>query len=220
MNSKGKYNKKLFEKICDVTCSFEELESFVLKIDKKEFDLENPFEKYYHLEKILFAIKRYENKEIDDRYLSYWMNAYNWIIMGGFKIKAKDNSITFKQWLEWEIGDWLDSLSFFDDSDDWYDLEDYKNSFAVLDKIYQNCNDWDRVFAHTDEWGDNDDDVVVLAYNKKSKEFVKIYDDLDCCRLDVKFQKVELDELEKKIKQLKDNGYQELKFGTWHEEEN
>lgn len=213
------YNKKLFEKICNVTCSFEELESFVIKIDKKKFDLDSPFEKYYDLKKILFAIQRYEKKEIDDKYLSYWMNAYNWIIMAGFKIATKENSITFKEWLKWEISDWLDSLSFFDDSDDWYNLDDYKNSFAVLDKIYRNSNDWDRIFAHTDEWGDNDDDVVVLAYNKKSKEFVKIYGELDYCRLEVKFLRVELDELEKKIDDLKEKGYQELKYGTWDEEE-
>ena len=213
------YNKKLFEKICNLTCSFEELRSFVIKIDKKKFDLDNPFEKYFDVQKILFAIKRYENKEIDDRYLSYWMSAYNWIIMGGFKIDT-DNTITFKEWLEWEICDWLDSLSFFDDFDDWYNLEDYKKSFAVLDKIYQNYNDWDRVFAHTDEWGDNDDDVVVLAYHKTGKEFVKIYGELDYLSLDVKFPRVELDKLEKEIERLKSNGYKELKYGTWDEEEN
>ena len=214
------YNKELFEKICNVTCSFEELTSFIIKIDKKKFDLDNPFEKYYDLKKILFAIQRYEKKEISDRYLAYWMNAYDWIIMGGFKIKTKDNSITFKKWLEWEISDWLDSLSFFDDSDDWYNLEDYKNSFAVLDKIYQNRGDWDRVFAHTDEWGDNDDDVLVLAYNEKLNEFVKLYAHLDYLQLDVKIPRVELDEIEKKIQKLQEKGYQELKYGTWDEEEN
>lgn len=214
------YNKKLFEKICNVTCSFEELETFVIKIDEKEFDLNNPFKKYYDLKIILYAIQRYEKKEIDDKYLAYWMNAYNWIIMGGFKIEPKDNSFTFEEWLEWEICDWLDSLSFFDVSRECYNLEDYKNSLAVLDKIYRNANDWDRVFAHTDEY--NEDDVVVLAYNKKSKEFVKIYGELeasclDC--LDVKFQKIELDELEKQVEILRKTGYQKLKYGTWDEEE-
>lgn len=213
------YNKKLLEKICNVTCSCEELEVFKTKFDKKEFDLHNPFQKYYALDKILFAIKRYESKEISDKFLAYWMCMYNWLIMGYFEPVTKDNAVTFKKWLEWEICDWLDSLSFFDDSDDWYNLEDYKNSFAVLDKIYRNSNDWDRVFAHTDERGDNDNDIVVLAYHKKNKEFVKIYSELDYCRLDVKFQRIELDELEKQMEELKEKGYQQLDYGTWDEEE-
>ena len=214
------YNKEMFKKICNVACSFEELEDFTIKIDKKEFDLEKPFEKYYDLKKILFAIQRYEKKEIDDKFLAYWMNAFNWIIMGGFKIKPKDNSITFKEWLEWEICDWLDSLSFFDASEDWYHLEDYKTAFAVLDKIYRNSNDWDRVFAHTDEWGDNDDDVLVLAYNNKLHEFVKLYAELNYLELDVKIPRVEFNEIEKKIQKLQEKGYRKLKYGNWDEKEN
>ena len=215
------YNKELFKRICNVSCSFEELKAFVIKISKKEFDLNNPFEKYYDLKKILFAIQRYEKKEIDDRYLAYWMNAYIWIIMGGFKIKAKDNLITFKEWLEEEISEWLDSLSFFDDSDDFYNLDDYKNALGVLDKIYRNANDWDRVFAHTDKFGDNEDDVVVLVSNSKTKEYVKIYGELDYLNQEVKFSQSEPDELEKEITRLKENGYQEVKYGTfWWEEEN
>lgn len=68
--------------------------------------------------------------------------------------------------------------------------------------------------------GDNDDDIVVLAYNEKINEFVKMYGELDYLHLDVKFEIVELNELEKQIEQLRKNGYQELKYGTWDEEEN
>ena len=88
------YNKELYKKIVYANCSFEELEAFVVDIDKKEFDIDNAFEKYYDLEKILFAISRYENNEINDKYLAYWMTAYNWIIMGGFKIDDMDFLIT------------------------------------------------------------------------------------------------------------------------------
>ena len=56
------YNKDLYNKIINASCSFEELEFFVSDIDKKEFDLANAFEKYYDVEKILYAINRYENK--------------------------------------------------------------------------------------------------------------------------------------------------------------
>lgn len=57
------YDKDLYNKIINASCSFEELEKFVIKIDKKEFDLDNAFEKYYDVERILYAIRRYENKK-------------------------------------------------------------------------------------------------------------------------------------------------------------
>ena len=213
------YNKDLYNEIINASCSFEELEFFVSDIDKKEFDLNNAFEKYYDVEKILYAINRYENKEVDDKYLAYWMNAYNWIIMAGFKIESKNNEIAFLDWVMWEISDWLDSLSFFDDSDDWFNLDDYKNSFKIIDGIYKNINEWDCVFAHTDEWGGNDDDVVLLVVKDKTKELVKIYASLDYLNEKVDFPRIEEDELEKKIKQLKKVGYQELRYGLFDEKE-
>jgi len=213
------YNKDLYNKIINASCSFEELELFISDIDKKEFDLDNAFEKYYDVEKILYAINRYENKEVDDKYLAYWMNAYNWIIMAGFKIESKNNEISFLDWVVWEISDWLDSLSFFDDSDDWFNLDDYKNSFKIIDGIYKNINEWDCVFAHTDEWGGNDDDVVLLVVNDKTKELVKIYASLDYLNERVDVPRIEEDEFEKKIKQLKKVGYQELRYGLFDEKE-
>ena len=213
------YNKDLYNKIINASCSFEELELFISDIDKKEFDLDNAFEKYYDVEKILYAINRYENKEVDDKYLAYWMNAYNWIIMAGFKIESKNNEISFLDWVVWEISDWLDSLSFFDDSDDWFNLDDYKNSFKIIDGICKNINEWDCVFAHTDEWGGNDDDVVLLVVNDKTKELVKIYASLDYLNERVDFPRIEEDEFEKKIKQLKKVGYQELRYGLFDEKE-
>ena len=211
------YDKKLFEKICNVTCSFEELEPFVIDINKKEFDLDNPFEKYYDLQTILLAIHRYEKGEVSDRYLAYWMNAYNWIIMGGFKIETENNSITFKEWLEWEICDWLDSLSFFDETKEWFKLDKYKKAFTVLSKVYCNIKGWNSVFSE-EEGSYNEDDVVVLAYNDKTKEFVKIYGQLDYYCLDVEFPKIECNELENQMKELKEKGYQQLKYGAWEEE--
>ena len=211
------YDKDLYNKILSVSCSFEELENFVIDINKKEFDLDNAFEKYYDVEKILYAIRRYEIGEVSDKYLAYWTNAYNWIIMAGFKLKKEETEITFQEFLEDLITDWLDSLSFFDDSDDWYNLDDYKNTYIALDKVYKNINDWERIFAHTDEFGDNDDDVVVLAYNNKTKEFVKLYHELDYLNYKVNIERVELDRLKKEIRQLKKRGFEEMKYGIFHE---
>lgn len=43
------YNKELFDKIVNANCTFEEAEAFGRDNDKKEFDLDKPFEKYYNL---------------------------------------------------------------------------------------------------------------------------------------------------------------------------
>lgn len=90
------YDKELFDKICNVVCSSDELEKFVTKIDKQEFDKENSFDKYYKADRILHAINCYENNEIDDRYLACRMCAYNWIIMASGWAQTNDE-VTFKE---------------------------------------------------------------------------------------------------------------------------
>ncbi len=209
------YNVKLFEKIVDVKCSFEELKSFVTQMDKIEFDIDNAFNKYYNVDKILRAICCYKNKEIDDKFLAYWMNAYNWIIMGGFKIASTNEAISFQDWVVWEISDWLDSLSFFDDSDDWFNINDYENSFVILDEVYRNINDWECVFAHTDEWRGNDDDLVLLVTNNKTKQYIKMYASLDFFNQKVTFPRIEENQIEKEIERLNNANYKELRYGLF-----
>ena len=207
------YNKEVFDKIINATCTFDELEAFVTDINKKEFDTDNAFEKYYDVQKILNVIQRYENKEIDDEYLSCWMNAYNWIIMAGFKTESENKEFSFHDWVEWEISNWLDGLTWFDDSTDEFNIEDYKSSFIIINKIYENLNDWDCLLAHTDKWEDQEEIVFLLAINYKAKEFVKMDGDLSYLDEDVEIEKMEFDELKKKIEQLKLQGFSELKYG-------
>lgn len=215
--------KGLIEKVIGAECLEEEM-SQVLNFlqNRKNYEglefLKNSFEKYYNLARIINTIRKYENKEIDDRYLAYWMCIYNWIIMADEWANVPIEEITFKTWVVWEISGWLDSLSFFDDSDDFYNLEEYKKTFEVLDKIYNNLEGWNRVFAHTDEWGDNDDDVVVLTFNDKTKEFVRIGSQLDYLNNKVAFERVELDELKRRVDALKKLDYKELEYGVWHDE--
>ena len=87
------FDKIMFEKIFNLTCSFDELKHFNFKIDEKEFDVDNCFEKYYSLETILKCIQLHKDKRISGKYLAYWSNAYNWIIMGGFKGKRLQRTI-------------------------------------------------------------------------------------------------------------------------------
>lgn len=203
------FDKKLFDKICNITCTFGELKEFCNDIDKKEFDLENPFDKYFRVDRIISVIEKYQSKEINARFLSYWMNAYDWIIMGGFKIEEDDKSISLKEFLVWVLTDWLDSLSFFDSEADCYNLEEYKRTFQVLSMLLTDVNQCEAVFA---EYGDNEDEVVVLITNIESGYFIKVYGEQDYSNYVIDFTKVNYDELINRTNRLLDLGYQEIKY--------
>lgn len=217
------FNKELFEKICDVSCDWSELEKFVINIDKKEFDLNNAFEKYYNVERIICAIEKYRSKKINAKFLAYWSTAYDWIINSGFKIENNDKSVSLKEFLIFEISDWLDSLSFFDDSDDWYDLEEYKNTFKVLDFILQDIDDCEAIYAVEAEDDEDDDyythDVTVLIKNVKEKYFIKLYTDCIYPENNVLFTKVLLTDLESQEGQLQKQEYIELKYCGWEDKD-
>jgi hypothetical protein len=217
------FNKELFEKICDVSCDWSELEKFVINIDKKEFDLNNAFEKYYNVERIICAIEKYRSKKINAKFFAYWSTAYDWIINSGFKIENNDKSVSLKEFLIFEISDWLDSLSFFDDSDDWYDLEEYKNTFKVLDFILQDIDDCEAIYAVEAEDDEDDDyythDVTVLIKNVKEKYFIKLYTDCIYPENNVLFTKVLLTDLESQEGQLQKQEYIELKYCGWEDKD-
>ena len=61
--------------------------------------------------------------------------------------------------------------------------------------------------------------MVLLAVNNKTKEFVKIYGNLDYLNEKAKIEKIEADELKKETEQLKKRGFKELKYGAEETEE-
>ena len=211
------FDKELFNKICDVNCDWGELEKFVINIYKKEFDLSNALEKYYKVDRIICAIEKFQSKKINAKFLAYWSNAYDWIINSGFKIENNDKSISLKEFLVFEISDWLDSLSFFDDSDDWYNLEEYKTTFRVLDSVLQDIDNCEAIFAVDADEDDEDydyyaHDVAVLIKNVNAKYFIKVFTDCIYPDDNVLFSKVPLTELENQAIQLQKQGYRELKY--------
>ena len=213
------FDKELFKKICDVSCEFDELKKFTNKIDKKEFDLDNAFEKYYKVERIICAIEKYQAKKIDAEFLAYWSNAYNWIIMSGFKIENGDKSVSLKELLIFEISDWLDGLSFFDGDDDFYDLEEYKTTFKVLDSVLQDIDSCEAIFALDPDEDDGDydyyaHDVEVLIKNDNAQYFIKIHTDCIYPDDNVLFTQVKPEELGNQATQLQKQGYRELKYCT------
>lgn len=218
------FDKELFKKICDVSCDWSELEKFVTDIDKKEFDLSNAFEKYYNVERIICAIEKYQSKKLNAKFLAYWSNAYNWIINSGFKRENNDKSISLKEFLIFEISDWIDGLSFFDGSEDLYNIEEFKTVFKVLDSVLRDVDNCEAIFAvDADEQDEDYDyyahDVDVLIKNVKAKYFIKVYTDCIYPDDNVLFSKVPLTELENQTTQLQKQGYRELQYCVWEDKD-
>jgi len=218
------FDKELFKKICDVSCEWGELEKFVIHIDKKEFDLDNAFDKYYKAENIIHAIEKYQAKEIDAKFLAYWANAYDWIIMSGFKIESDDRSVSLKELLTFEVSDWLDSLSFFDDGEEYYNLEEYKNVFNVLYSVLQDVDDCEAVYALDADEDDEvseyyEHDVEILIKNDNAKYFIKVYTDCIYPDDNVLFPRVSPEELEDQATRLQNQGYRELSYVIYADEE-
>ena len=203
------FDKASFEKICSLTCTYDELKRFNSKIDEKELDVDNSFEKYYSLDVILKCIQLYKDKRITDKYLAYWCNSYNWIIMGGFQFKGKADVATI---LIWTISGWLDSLSFFDAA--YHNLDAYIANFRALDSIYKNHKKWEIFYSFgTDTYDDYEpvNDISVLFINKTKNVYYTLSSD-GCdfkeCVLDEEL--TETQDIGTIISDLKAKGYKEL----------
>lgn len=204
------YNQELFERICNLESPPYELEKFVAAIEKLDFDLESPFEKYYSVDKILNAIQKYQAGEINAKYLANWMSAYNWIIMGGFQAEEEGN-IGLREFMMRQLVDWLDSLSYFEDDNGRYQLEAYKNTFGVLDLILFDLDLCEAVYA---PHGENANGVAVLVKNKKAKYFVKVYGELDYRNEKVNMMQTTWSNLEQQAQALLGEGYSEFKYSV------
>ena len=208
------FDKNMYKKIHTVSCTLEELKNFVSGIDKKELDLNNAFQKYYSLECILSAIKKYKAKQISDKYLAYWACAYNWIVSAGFCFQSEINH-KIQEVLIFEISDWLDSLSFFDETEEVCDIEKYISVFSTLDKIYKNINDWEFEYAPTNEFCDESGDIWLLLINLKEGLFLKLFHD---GYGDYSIENQEPwseDDINKAIQSLKANGYKEMPYTNY-----
>ena len=210
------FDKELFYKIQGVTCTFEELKTFVSKIDEKEFDLDNAFEKYYSLACILHAIDEYKTQRIDDTFLSHWATAYNWIIMSGFKLARQKTKggLSVKQIVVDEISEWLDALSFFEtDNEEYFEWECFTAVFSTLDRIYKNANEWSLKRPQASECGDGNGGWILLV-NAQQKTYVEICrEGYYVCDAEQKllWDKASLDGA---VQALNANGYIEMPYGN------
>ncbi len=179
------YDKKLYQKVCDVTCTDQELTALSVDLSTTKVDADHLFQKYYSLATITKAINKYLNGEISDKYLADWMNAYNWIISSGNDYEKDNDKYTLEEYVQYEISNTLDILSFFNE-DDFKDinyevpefcktaqayLKNCLGRFQYYDLIYQNLNNL-VVYYQIIHEKKHDDELEFLCVNEKEKTYL------------------------------------------------
>lgn len=171
------YNKELIDKICNLTCTEEDVH-----IDQTNiiYDTDHPFKKYYNFNIIESAIKKYLNNEWSDYLLSGWACLYGWILAGGFDDNVVEDFNDIECMIVETISEDLDSLSFFDnslveDKDSPIDLNRWIEEFRSLDTVLKSINDWKPYTSKIGPYADYNDDRFTLLVNDTSKEYIIIY---------------------------------------------
>ena len=171
------YDKELIERICNLTCSKEDLwENQTTSIN---YDSEYPFRKYYDVNIIIKAINKYISKEWDDQTLAGWCCIYNWILCGGFSNDVKEDLNPLEQYLFNDLSWELDGLSFFDEETYFEESKDeiYEiiESFKNWDHIWQTRDSWKGVYAPIGVFDLTNGDQYVLLVNETLKEYMILF---------------------------------------------
>lgn len=169
------YDKELIQKVCDLTCSKDEV---VRNQTTIKYDTEHPFKKYYSSSTIIGAIEKYISNEWDDQTLSHWACIYSWILSGGFKDDVIDdlNSFEtfFKDFITWN----LDGLSFFSsECEEADEMEELIVLFKNFDHIWQTRSQWKVIYAMIGPYAKINNDQYALLVNDTTKEFMIMYSD-------------------------------------------
>lgn len=208
------FDKELIKKICDLTCKFEEIN---IPQDKLKYDNEYPFEKYYKLEIIVNAIKKYLNKDWDDKMLSSWACRYDWVICGGFYKDLKEsNKNIVEKFIKSQISWNLDGLSFFEDwflEEDMFDLNKIIEEFKNLDFVLNTIDNWKAYYAMVGPLAKENEDQYVLLINELDKKYMIIYSMFFENGYEDEFIKfISEEEQKQKIKELEKSEYTLLSY--------
>ena len=171
------YDKKLIEKICNLTCTEEDVHIDQTSIS---YDIDQPFRKYYNFSTIESAIKKYLNHEWSDSLLSGWACIYSWILAGGFDDNVQENFNDIECMIVDTILWDLDGLSFFDnslldDEDSPIDLNQWIEDYRSLDSVLQSVDSWTAFTSKIGPYAEYNDDRFTLLVNDTTKEYIIIY---------------------------------------------
>ena len=210
------YDKVLIQRVCDLTCSKEEV---VRNQTTIKYDKDNPFRKYYSISTIKGALEKFMSKEWDDQTLAHWACIYCWILCGGFDYRnIKEDLNTFEKFCRDVIAWALDGLSFFNSwTEEMKDIPELIQLFENYDKIWQTRNDWKAIYAMIGPFAEENEEQYVLLVNDKTKEYIIIYSDhLKNGFEDEHFRFVSRDNYISLVEQLKNDGYTMLSCSEEH----
>lgn len=193
------HNVELIENICNLVYTNKEKN---IRLDKVNYDLNDPFKKYYRLELIINAILKYENKEFSIDELKGWANSYDWIISGGFNEELYEEMIENNPLVYYiiaSISSTLKSLALINDDDVIY----FKNAFTKLDEVLNNIDSWDFFYSSLDL--ELEEEVSVLIVNEDNKEFTRLNLSFMADLSDA--NELELSDLDDLECQYKENGF-------------
>ena len=199
--------KDLYEKIRNADCTEEELSDLLSKAYELEKDCQDPFKEYYSVDNILRCIDLYKSRKVSDSYLAHWANVYGYLILCNDGSKS-DKALTWQDLVEYDIADWLDGLSFYEEeSDDENYIDHFRRAFEVLDGIYRNLDEWQAHLGYS-----NVNILTAVAVNDTKGKFVRLYfAGMDETFIEHLFEKPLSDgKLKRLVKALKKNGYSEV----------
>ena len=213
-------NKELFKKIRDLECTLDEIVDFT---DDRGRNTPDYFKEYYDFETIKKCLHLYYEGKISSKYLSEWAFAYSMILKGHqsfIQYRDFEEKLTFKRILERLFFNILGYLDEYDFETQWgeneADLHYYEKLMTALDEAYKNLEQWCAVYRFATYINENDEveemeEIVLLCVNHETKEFFIIRDGENYYEEDeIALIRLSKDAFENKVKELKDNGYNDL----------
>lgn len=168
------YDVELLWQLINCRLSIEDIRAFFMPY-KQEYDIDCSFDKYFKLSAIQHAIALYRANEISAEYLSCWASVYGWILLA--TLWSSKGDMTLKDILVYNIGEWLDSVSFFDGNEVSYESDYLDNFYSDVKEyfsIYSNIENWKAYYVLDDSYVDACEEVVVLLFNDIEKLYIKM----------------------------------------------
>lgn len=164
------FNKELYKKICDATCSRHELDEFCVHLEDNEYDTQNSFEKYFNISSVEKIFELFKNGKIDIYFLSDWANAFNWIVMAEDYFSLTDEPPkNIGDIAKWEISNLLDVISSSEYRDGREEmLFDYLSAIKFYSKIYKDAEKLDVYMNYCE------DEIEVLCVDDLNKKYYEL----------------------------------------------
>lgn len=224
-------DKAIFNKICNVESTLDELIEFSSNRGKNKIDF---FAHYYNHENIQKCISLYKDGKVTAQYLSEWAYCYASILRGCGTVQKPydyDNRITFKELVENQILVLLaHDLTEYHLDVKYYgkeavDLIDYwEKLFVIFDEIYTTLDEWQPYYCLDEYENDLGDpvltgDAIVTLVNRRTKKFYQMMID-DYVYTDTRIEAIELSytAYDEHVEKLKDDGYTEILPDEFDEE--